>query len=108
METDGRTPICKPVLSCVSLINLFFAFIKRNAKAFALNAIVDIRRRRAVMIGLLISRKTIRASNFKIGQNVVHKSLYISIGNDVIAYLWSAENRVNVFIFGHVQLVITR
>ena len=64
-----------------------FHFIKRNAKAFSLNATVDVHRRRLLrrhkMIFLNIS-ETVRASNHKICDNIYHDSLYIWTGNDVI------------------------
>ena len=59
--------------------------VKRNANAFSLNAIVDVRfrRRRHEMILAL-------------------HSLYIFTGNDVTGYFRSAVNRINALILGHV------
>ena len=67
---------------------LISSIIKRNAKAFALNAIVDVRRRlrrRHQVIFFSIS-KTIRVSDFKLYNKVALDSIYISTGNDVIHY----------------------
>ena len=68
--------------------------IKRNEKAFSLNAIGDVRRRQE-MIFLNIS-EIIRPNDFKIYRKVDLHSLYISTGNDVINYFRSASNRTNV------------
>ena len=54
-----------------------------------------------VMKWLLKISETTRASNFKIYHNGVH-NLYIFTRNDVIIYLGSTTNRINVFIFGYV------
>ena len=51
--------------------------IKQNAKAFSLNAIVNVRRE---MILKKISRGTIRASDFKIYHKIALHSLHISTG----------------------------
>ena len=69
----------------------------RNTKAFSLNAVVDVRLRRHEMIfGGNIS-ETMRASDFKIYLKVALDSiLYSSIGNNVINYVRSEENRTNV------------
>ena len=66
--------------------------VKRNAKAFSLSAIVDVRFRR-------LRRRHEMICDFKI--KICHKvavdSLFISPGNDVINYfLWSEANRTNV------------
>ena len=61
---------------------------KRNAKAFSLNAIVDVRHRRLrcyEQIFLNIS-ETVRACAFKIYRKVAIDNMYISTGNDVINY----------------------
>ena len=79
--------------------------IKRNANAFSLNAVVNVRlrlgrrrrrRRRHGMIFFIISKLL----DFKINRKVALDSLYISAGNDVINYFRSVANRINVFIFG--------
>ena len=76
-------------------------FIKRNADAFSLNAVVDVRlrrrrRRRRHRHEFFFNISEIaRASNFKIYHHVDHDNLYIYTGNDVINYFWSAENRTH-------------
>ena len=52
--------------------------------------------------------KTAGASNLRIYYNIALDSLYISTGDDVIIYFRSAANRINGFIFGHVQVAISR
>jgi len=80
-----------------------------SAIAFALSAIVDVRRRlrRHEMIFFNIS-ETIRASDFKIYHNVALDSLYISTGNDVTSYFRSAANQTNVQMFGDILVAISR
>ena len=85
---------------------------KRSAKAISLDAIVDVRlrrrlRRRHEMIFFNIS-ETVRVSDFTIYHKVALESLYISTGNDFINYFQSAANRTNVYILGHVRVVISR
>ena len=86
--------------------------LKRSAKAFSLNAIADVRRRRRIrrrheIICWNIS-ETVRASDLKIYHMVAHDSLYIFTGNDVINYFRSAGNCTNVSILGHVRVAISR
>ena len=69
---------------------------KRNAKAFSLNAIVDVRLRRHEMIFFLNISETIRMSDFKIYHKVALDGLYISTGNDITNYFRSEANRTNV------------
>ena len=83
------------------------SFFKRNAKAFSLNAVADVRRRRRHEIIYNI-QETIRGSEFKKYLNVALDTLYISTGNDVINYFRSEVNRTNVYIFGHVRVTISR
>ena len=71
---------------------------KRNAKAFSLNAIAYVRRRRLrrhEIIFLNIS-ETIRASDFKIYHKVALDGLCISTGNDIINCFRSEANCTNV------------
>ena len=56
---------------------------------------------------LSVVSENARASNFKIYHNVAHDSLYILTGNDVAVYFWSAANRTNMSILGHVQIAIS-
>ena len=73
------------------------SIIKRNANAFVLNAIVDVRLRRCphkMIFGNI--PETIRDSDFKIYDKVAIDSFYISTGNDVINYFRSEANRTNV------------
>ena len=83
------------IYDVVSLSRVFI--FKRNAKAFSLNVIVDVRRRlrRHEMIFFNFS-ETVRASDFKIYHNLALHSLYIWTGKDVINYFRSAANRINV------------
>ena len=69
----------------ISTIILF----KRNANAFSLNAIVDIRRRRLRRHEMMFGNisETTRDSSFKIHHNVTQVSLYLSTGNDITIYL---------------------
>ena len=77
------------VLKCLIYFN------KRNAKAFSLNATVDVRLRRRLEMIFNIS-EAIRASDLKIFHKVALDSLHISTGNDVIDYFRSQTNRTNV------------
>ena len=54
-----------------------------------------------------ISENT-KASIFKIHHCVALYSFYIWTGNDVIIYFQSAANRINVLIFDHVLVEISR
>ena len=76
--------------------------IKQNAKAFSLNAIVDVRHRRRhhEMNFLGNISETIRASNFNIYHKVALDSLYISTGNEVINYFSDRKQIVQPVNFG--------
>ena len=63
-------------------------------------------RRHHEMISLNISEIT-RASDFKIYYHVTLDSLYILTGSYTIMYFWSAANRINVLILGHVRVAIS-
>ena len=78
---------------------------KWNANAFSLNAIVDVRRRRHEIFWNV--SETTKASNFKIQQSIALDILYILTRNDVTSCFLSAENRLNVFILGHVRVTIS-
>ena len=81
---------------------LIIKVIKRNAKAFSLNAIVDVRlrhrrcRRHEMILGNIGLSETSRASDFKIYHKLSIDSLYISTGNDAIYYFQSAANHADV------------
>ena len=98
-------------LSSASLSLSLSLFIKRNANAFSLNAIVDVRLLRRPrcheMIFFNIS-KTIRASDFKIYLIVPLNSFHILTGNDVTIYFWLAANCTNVSIFGSSFLIMVQ
>ena len=81
-------------------------FLKRNANAFSLNAIVNVRLRRHEMIFNI--SKTMRDNDLKIYDRIALKSVYILTGNDVINYFRSEANRINVYILGQVQVAIPR
>ena len=61
----------------IDIRRFWWHFVKRNANAFSLNAIVDVRRRlrRRHEITFYVSETT-RASNFKIYHHVAMESLY--------------------------------
>ena len=70
----------------------------------SLNAIVDgLGRRHEMILVLLDISKTTGASNFKIYRILAHDSLYISAGNDITIYFWSAANRTNVSFLGETR-----
>jgi hypothetical protein len=85
---------------------------KRNAIAFALNAIVDVpppppppSSRNDFCLNI---SETFRASNFKNYHNVALDSFYISTGNDVTSYFRSAANQTNVQMLGDILVAISR
>ena len=80
------------------------ARFKRSAEAFSLNGVVDVQHE---MICLIISGIA-RTINFKIYRNAALNKFYISSGNDVTIYFWSAANLTNVFILGHFRVAISR
>ena len=84
------------------------AVLKRNAKAFSLNAIFDVRRRRRHEMIFWNSSETAEASDFKIYHEVALDTVYISTGNDIMNYFRSEENRTNVQILGPVRVAISR
>ena len=57
---------------------------------------------------ILICSETANASSFKNLHEIALDSLFMSTGNHVTSYFWSAENHINVFILGHVQVAISR
>ena len=68
----------------------------RNAQAFSLNSIVDVRLRRRRHEMIFNISETIVASDDKIYHKVALDSLDIWIGNDVINYFRSEANSSNV------------
>ena len=80
---------------------------RRNANAFSLYAIVQVRLRRRHEMIFNISETT-KASNFKIKHNIALYSPYSFTGNEVTSCFRSAANRINVFTLGHVRVAISR
>ena len=52
--------------------------------------------------------ETTNASSFKISHDIALVSICILIGNDDNSYIRSAANRIDVFIFVHVQITISQ
>ena len=57
---------------------------------------------------ILIFSETTSASSSKMQHDIALSSLYISTGNNVTIFFRSAENRINMLIFGHVRDAISR
>ena len=76
----------------------FSTVFKRNANAFSLNAIVDVRLRHRHFIRNIL--EATRASNVEICLSIALDCSYISTGNDVITSFRLAANRINPVHFG--------
>ena len=81
-------------ISADLVLQLILGFLISHSKAFSLNAIVDVRRRRRQEIIFNISETT-RVSKFKVRYHVAFDSLNSSTRNDVTIYFSKSHKSVH-------------